>query len=85
MSQNEIEIGRDYVMVHHDGLPIVVRILGTLKHTSRSGFPWNESIRTLQRYRGINLKTGREIVVKSAAKLRRLAGADDYHGMKGTN
>lgn len=72
MKINEIEIGKVYLMKHHAGNMIRVQIIGTSRHNVYGSYPgsWNTVAAVRTRYRGINLETGREIVVKSAAKLR---------------
>ena len=68
MLTSEIKIGGVYSMRHHEGNLILVEILGTKLHTNYNGLYRPSINRTY--YRAINLVTGRDIIVKSAAKLR---------------
>ena len=69
MLQKDIEVGGVYKLRWHDGSFTEVEILGVRRRTvgygSRSG-----RLSTSTRYSARNLKTGRIVEIKSAAKLR---------------
>lgn len=68
MKASEIEVGKEYVIKHHDGSLCTVQVeyLKTRNsYGSRSGV-----IRTMTHYICTKLSTGRQIEVKSAAKFR---------------
>ena len=74
MTKNEVEIGGVYEVRWHDGTLTAIHITHVTKHPVRSYRPTSGyvEIGSKVRYRGVNLKTGRSVEIKSAAKLRRL-------------
>ena len=67
MKQDEIEVGGTYELRWHDGSFTHVRVVGTTRYPVRRR---GAVIGTKTRYRCLHLRTGRYVVVKSAAKLR---------------
>lgn len=70
MTKDQVEIGGVYRVRWHDGSFTHVRITGTRGYPVYSRGYRGGQIGTKVRYRGINLKTGRAVEIKSAAKLR---------------
>jgi hypothetical protein len=68
MKQDEIEIGGVYRVRWHDGSFTNIRIGGKRRYPMRKR--GGGVIGTKTRYWGTNLKTGRIVEIKSAAKLR---------------
>jgi hypothetical protein len=66
MKRSEIRVGETYNMKHSSGL-IQVKIIA-VKPTVHYGH-WTGQTRLCTQWRAINLKTNREIVVKSGVKL----------------
>jgi len=67
----EVEAGQVWEVRWHDGSLTHVEILGTRRHnmvTSRGPYA---VVGTKKRFSARNLTTGRVVVIKSAAKLRR--------------
>jgi hypothetical protein len=69
MLKKEIEIGGVYSLRWHDGSFTEVEILGTRRHQNYGSRTLRPSPVTT-RYTARNLKTGRIVTIKSAAKLR---------------
>jgi hypothetical protein len=74
MKKAEIEIGGIYRVRWHDGSFTNIRIGGTKRYPVRSRGYRGGVIGTKTRYWGTNLKTGRIVEIKSAAKLRERVG-----------
>jgi hypothetical protein len=72
MKKSDVVIGQTYAMHHTSGY-IHVRILRTVERTTSHVFNANNIYnRCMTHWRALNLKTNREIEVKSAAKLHHL-------------
>jgi hypothetical protein len=69
VTKKDVKIGETYRMNHSSG-KIDVRILRAVERSA-----YSSSSRTRLHWIGINLKTGREIEIKSAAKLTELPPA----------
>lgn len=71
MTKSEVKIGGRYEVRWHDGSITVVEITGAHRYPIQSGsYPWRTTgYKT--RYSARNLATGRQVVIKSASKLRR--------------
>lgn len=68
MKKADVKVGSTYVMKHTSGM-IHARILREKAHRCRGH--WSGNDRTTTHWIAVNLKTGREIEIKSAAKLIR--------------
>ena len=69
MLKNEVEIGGTYEVRWHDGRITQVKILGPKAYHTFGSRNGRNQRRT--QYNAINLATGRMVVIKSAAKLRK--------------
>jgi hypothetical protein len=69
----DVELGKVYIMRHHAGNLIRVKLLFEKTRNCYGSYPgqWNTVVSKRTHYKAINLETGREIEVKSAAKLWR--------------
>ena len=68
MLKKDVEVGAIYRVRWHDGTFTEVKILGPKPAYARGGYSGSVTRRT--QYNALNLKTGRMVVIKSAAKLR---------------
>lgn len=64
MLKSQVKIGSYYLIRHHDGNLTPIKIIGTREGgwLSKKNFTW---------YMAVKLSTGRVIIIKSAAKLRK--------------
>jgi hypothetical protein len=69
MLAKDIEVGKTYVIRHHDGRFYAVKVLSTRTHISRGSYSGHGKFMT--HYMCEKLVTGRTIEVKSAAKFRK--------------
>jgi len=72
MLASQIEVGKLYVIRHHDGKFYVVRADYIKNYNTYSGYGSTGRVsRSMKHYVCTKLATGRQIEVKSAAKFRR--------------
>lgn len=69
MLKSEVEIGGVYIVRWHDGSFTEVEILRPMRRRSYGGY--SRRSKDMTHYQAKNLKTGRLVEIKSAAKLRR--------------
>lgn len=69
MRKSDVNIGATYVVRWHDGSFTEVRIDAEIP----AAYAWRAGSAGRSHYRATNLRTGRSVIIKSAAKLRREA------------